>query len=192
MILLSTLTLAANVHAQQLTYQWEFGDGNVSTEENPNHEYTTPNFYTVTLKAFANQDLSYSKQYEVDAVTPAIKSLTLNLPDRVEQGKNALISVNLESDYDLNLSYKWKMPNGEVISGKSSDVIFQNSGQNRVELSAYFNERLVSEQTININVLAKEEPTSPPSQGESDSGGGSMFWLPIWMLMLVKLRRKRH
>lgn len=31
------------------TYNWNFGDGNSSTQENPSHVYSTSNFYTVTL-----------------------------------------------------------------------------------------------------------------------------------------------
>ncbi|XYY33116.1 NosD domain-containing protein [Methanosphaerula subterraneus] len=32
-------------------YQWQFGDGTTSTEQNPVHTYTTPGSYTVTLVA---------------------------------------------------------------------------------------------------------------------------------------------
>lgn len=34
---------------QQLTYQWDFGDGNFSTEESPSHLYTSESVYTVCL-----------------------------------------------------------------------------------------------------------------------------------------------
>jgi gliding motility-associated-like protein len=34
-----------------VTYQWSFGDGGTSTSTNPNHTYTTPGAYTVTLIA---------------------------------------------------------------------------------------------------------------------------------------------
>ncbi|MEL6191098.1 MAG: PKD domain-containing protein [Bacteroidota bacterium] len=31
------------------TWNWDFGDGNTSTSQNPSHSYTTPGFYTITL-----------------------------------------------------------------------------------------------------------------------------------------------
>ncbi|KZN36478.1 hypothetical protein N480_17415 [Pseudoalteromonas luteoviolacea S2607] len=187
---LSTLINTPNATANELTYQWEFGDGNISTEENPNHQYTTPDFYTVTLKAFADQNLSYSKQYEVDAVTPAIKSLSLNLPERIEQGKSALLSVKLESDYNLNLDYKWTLPNDKVVNGSSSEVVFENSGENKIALTAYFKERPVSEQSITVNVLGATEPDpTPPNQGE-DSSGGSLFWISFMLMAVLRTRRK--
>jgi hypothetical protein len=34
------------------SYQWSFGDGTFSAEENPSHVYTMPGTYTVTLTAF--------------------------------------------------------------------------------------------------------------------------------------------
>jgi hypothetical protein len=34
------------------SYQWSFGDGTFSAEENPSHVYTLPGTYTVTLTAF--------------------------------------------------------------------------------------------------------------------------------------------
>ncbi len=34
-----------------MTYLWDFGDGNTSTEQNPNHTFPGPGVYTVTLRA---------------------------------------------------------------------------------------------------------------------------------------------
>jgi PKD repeat protein len=36
-----------------LSYFWEFGDGNTSTEENPTHVYEEPGIYTPTLTAYS-------------------------------------------------------------------------------------------------------------------------------------------
>ncbi|HFA48508.1 MAG TPA: PKD domain-containing protein [Bacteroidetes bacterium] len=36
------------------TYEWDFGDGTTSTEENPEHTYTEPMTYSVTLTAINN------------------------------------------------------------------------------------------------------------------------------------------
>jgi PKD repeat protein len=32
-------------------WSWEFGDGGTSVDQNPNHQYTTPGDYTVSLTA---------------------------------------------------------------------------------------------------------------------------------------------
>lgn len=41
----------ANGSCHATSYIWEFGDGNTSTDENPNHQYDQPGVYTVTLTA---------------------------------------------------------------------------------------------------------------------------------------------
>ncbi len=49
------------------SYLWTFGDGNVSTEANPVHAYTTPGYYTVTLET-TNECGSTTETFEVLAV----------------------------------------------------------------------------------------------------------------------------
>ncbi len=41
-----------NLSRYAYTYEWDFGDGNTSTEEHPQHTYTRDDTYTVKLKAF--------------------------------------------------------------------------------------------------------------------------------------------
>ena len=38
-----------NTGSQNMNYQWDFGDGQSSTSENPSHSYTTPGTYLITL-----------------------------------------------------------------------------------------------------------------------------------------------
>lgn len=41
----------SNESSNAITYEWDFGDGETSTDENPTHVYTEPGVYTVTLFA---------------------------------------------------------------------------------------------------------------------------------------------
>ena len=41
----------ANTSVRAIDYEWDFGDGNVSAEANPNHVYNSPGNYKVSLKA---------------------------------------------------------------------------------------------------------------------------------------------
>ncbi|HEX5150182.1 MAG TPA: PKD domain-containing protein [Parafilimonas sp.] len=62
-------------------YEWQFGDGTVSTEENPTHTYQSPGQYTVTFIAYnitGCQD-SVVKTNLIELGPPEIKEL-LNLP----------------------------------------------------------------------------------------------------------------
>ena len=41
-----------NYNSPQTQYSWSFGDGNISTDYSPTHDYTLPGQYTITLIAF--------------------------------------------------------------------------------------------------------------------------------------------
>ncbi|SMG42313.1 Por secretion system C-terminal sorting domain-containing protein [Marivirga sericea] len=52
------------------TYQWDFGDGTLSTQANPSHLYDTAGVYTVQLSAFTTNgcDFTISQEVEIQAL----------------------------------------------------------------------------------------------------------------------------
>ncbi len=44
-----TLAFTDTSTGDELTYYWDFGDGNTSTLRNPTHTFVNPNVYSVTL-----------------------------------------------------------------------------------------------------------------------------------------------
>ena len=53
-----------------LTYKWDFGDGNTSTDKNPSHTYTEFKTYTVVLKVYDEEKLTDSKSVKITIVDP--------------------------------------------------------------------------------------------------------------------------
>src|SRR5690606_892556 len=52
----SSVILGTNLYASTITqYQWEFGDGNGSTSQEPTYQYALPNSYNVTLRVTTNE-----------------------------------------------------------------------------------------------------------------------------------------
>ncbi|MEP7374587.1 MAG: PKD domain-containing protein [Chitinophagaceae bacterium] len=49
---LSDTVRFTNLSDSATSYEWQFGDGTISTEKNPTHKYKDPGVYTVILKAF--------------------------------------------------------------------------------------------------------------------------------------------
>jgi len=60
-------------------YEWDFGDGNTSTEEKPNHRYTSSGNYTITLKAFKDKKAKSTKQ-SIQIAAPEICLVELTTP----------------------------------------------------------------------------------------------------------------
>ncbi|MEQ8712120.1 MAG: PKD domain-containing protein, partial [Cyclobacteriaceae bacterium] len=58
------------------TYEWDFGDGNTSTEANPTHVYDTHDVYQVTLTATAGNGLNASFTTSIDIQAPVTADFT--------------------------------------------------------------------------------------------------------------------
>ena len=60
-------------------YEWDFGDGNTSMEETPNHRYTSSGNYTITLKAY-KENKAKSTTQSIQIAAPEICLVELTTP----------------------------------------------------------------------------------------------------------------
>ncbi|WP_350285295.1 PKD domain-containing protein [uncultured Croceitalea sp.] len=59
-----------------VSYEWSFGDGNMSTEESPTHVYATASTYTVTLTATNESGLSTTLEQSIEILAPVTADFT--------------------------------------------------------------------------------------------------------------------
>tara|TARA_Y100001956_G_scaffold50926_1_gene49642 strand:+ start:614 stop:1333 length:720 start_codon:yes stop_codon:yes gene_type:complete len=189
---LSTTPVLSN---EITAYQWDFGDGNTSSEANPNHEYQQPGFYQVTLKAFVNDKLSYSKQHLVDAVSPTIKKFIILGENTVKVGENLSFTTELETTQPLQLSYIWRTQEGVEHSGNQYAFTAEKTGTFELTVSGFFEDKLVTTDTFSYTVTTADSnptPTTPTDKTQqSDDGGGSFFWI-LPALFIATFRRKQQ
>ncbi|ALO43738.1 PKD domain-containing protein [Pseudoalteromonas phenolica] len=189
-LLLSTPSVLSN---EITAYQWDFGDGTTSSEANPNHEYQQPGFYQVTLKAFVNDKLSYSKQHLVDAVSPTIKKFIILGENTAKVGENLSFTTELETTQPLQLNYIWTTQEGNEHSGSRYSFTAEKTGTFELSVSGFFNGRKVTTDTLSYTVSVADTtptPTTPTDKTkQSDEGGGSLFWV-LPALFITGLRRK--
>jgi len=104
----STQFVFTNNSQNASTYNWDFGDGNLSTVANPSHKYSSPNDYLVTLTA-VNQtcgDVSSSsifvKAYS-GVASPTLQSVAsiAGADNNIKIGKDAN-GVYVQFNYDKN------------------------------------------------------------------------------------------
>ncbi len=56
----ATVDFSATTNGTIINYNWDFGDGNISTDATPSHTYSEPGFYTVTLTVIDNENCGQS------------------------------------------------------------------------------------------------------------------------------------
>lgn len=97
-----------------LSYAWDFGDGNTSTQANPIHFYTTPGTYTVCL-TISNANCSDTYCYTITAGTTQCQAYFYSYVDSVN---NVVYLVDLSNASNPNntLTYFWDFGDGNTSS----------------------------------------------------------------------------
>lgn len=115
------------------SWNWTFGDGGTSSEQNPQHTYTTPGLYTVTLNA-TNE---YGSDYELktDYITvygPVTAQFTANIT-----GGTAPVAVQFT---DLSTggptAWSWSFGDGNTSTAQNPQHTYTIAGTHTVTLTA--------------------------------------------------------
>ncbi|MBU2997459.1 PKD domain-containing protein [Cellulophaga baltica] len=123
-----------------LTYAWDFGDGNSSTEANPIHSYTTADSYTVTLTVTDDGNPSFSSdEFSHDiTITDANQAPTADISGPLinNTGQIAFFEGDGSSDPDGdNLTYTWNTSDGQTSNLMGPEFIFDTPGTYTVTLT---------------------------------------------------------
>lgn len=138
-----------------VTWLWELGDGTVSTEQNPVHEYEMAGFYTVklTLNNFINGMESREKVNIIHAIAQGLPIPDfIALPETGEPPLSVRFIDFSKSSGNLS-SWIWSFGDGAVIVKQNPDHVYRNSGIYTVSLTVSGNNgvnTIVKHNFINI------------------------------------------
>lgn len=113
-------------------YTWNFGDGNVSANANPNHTYSTDGIYTVTLIGENLNGCTDTATLPINAFPLPVADFTLNSTDPCYQP----VSVDLTNQSTGALGYTWDLGNGQTSALTDPTVEYLNPGTYDIELVA--------------------------------------------------------
>lgn len=105
---------------------WDFGDGAMSSEMNPTHNFALPGNYTVTLSGFNQNDLQTAEYSMTVRVTP-IPTPIFN-GDRKLSGYEAIPLYRFTTAIPPNETAVWSFSDGTIISGSSAEHLFRDKG----------------------------------------------------------------
>ena len=142
-----------NVSNNAITYEWMFGDGNMSIEENPTHTYTTAGTYTVTLTA-TNDCGSDTFTFEVTTTAAPTAAFEADVP----AGCIPLFVEFTDQSSSNVTEWAWTFENGSpsTSSLQNPQITFATPGVHTVTLVAS-NSAGSSTSTMQITVNAPPE-----------------------------------
>ncbi|HAD14862.1 MAG TPA: hypothetical protein DCF33_20735 [Saprospirales bacterium] len=114
-----------------VSYEWDFGDGNSSFEENPVHEYQDANFYTVTLKV-TNACGTVTKSTLINTAP------TANFEAEPTTGCATLVITLTNQSSPNALAYQWTFPGGTPAASNQPNptVVYPIAGTYPITLRA--------------------------------------------------------
>jgi len=114
-------------------WNWDFGDGNTSTQQNPTHQYTQPGVYQVRLisGALANCPDTIIQQVVVSSNPIA----DFQLPNTCGNTVTFLDSSWTVMNMGQIVSWNWNFGNGQTSTQQSPQVTFQGNGPYNVTLT---------------------------------------------------------
>ncbi|RLF41031.1 MAG: hypothetical protein DRN21_01035, partial [Thermoplasmata archaeon] len=148
------------------SFEWNFGDGNSSSSQNPSHTYERSGDYTVTL-IVTDEDGGVSS-YETTVTVPNILPIAGFSVDRANITTASSVTFDGGSPYSYDkdgtiVNWTWDFENDSVIDAYGSTVthLFSATGNYTVVLNVTDNEGGWTVYAKNITVYSPAE-ASPP------------------------------
>ncbi len=166
---------------QTLLYQWDFGDGNTSSEKNPEHKYIKAGEYEVLLTVTDSMGTT-SKQSEpvtilAEDVAPEQAGSSLAEFEIKKEGNSiSFFPLSAQEGADsesLVETYQWDFGDGNTSSEVSPNHTYSQAGDYEVLLMVTDALGKTSEFTTPVHV-AEEDVAASPSEEE-----GSLVNLPL-------------
>jgi PKD repeat protein len=148
-----------------LTYQWDFGDGAVSTEQNPRHTYIRKGLYTVKLTLTNSYGSSTETKENYIAIGLAPKADFSGTPTT---GNTPLTVEFTDHSTGYPTSWKWNFGDGKESSEQNPVHTYWSSGEYTVTLTSsneYGTSDVLKAYLIHVIPALKAKFIADPKEG---------------------------
>lgn len=134
-------------------WEWDFGDGSYSTQQNPSHAYVTAGNFTVTLKVTNDKGCFrvYSKTQYMQITPGVVASFTNSQPNVC--GAPVGINFTNTSTGPPTLAYAWNFGDGGTSTSQNPSHQYNNPGSYNVSLTVTSSQGCSATVTTNSAVV---------------------------------------
>ncbi len=119
---------------QNMSYQWNFGDGQTSNQQSPSHIYNTPGNYNVTLTVSTGGPCTSTKSQSITVSALPTPNFTANA---VCQGNSTqFTNTTTTNPPGQAVTYLWDFGDGQTSTQQNPTHQFATSGNHNVTLTA--------------------------------------------------------
>ena len=116
------------------SYQWDFGDGNASVQQNPDHVYSAPGTYTVTLTVQASNGQA---DFELKSAYVTVNPKPVSNFTTTANGCSLPVSVTFGNTTTGAVSYNWNFGNSQTSTLQNPAAVnYATAGTYNVSLIA--------------------------------------------------------
>jgi len=151
-----SVTCNSRAEGKIISYEWDFGDGETSNEENPVHTYTKHGKYSVSLTVKDKEKSEFSYKDEVVIARPA--HLNADFSCSINRGVVPLSVDFTPNGINPNVNYHWEFGDGTTSEEQNPVHIYQEEGEYSVRLIA--SEDGFSEEEVKTGVIVVYPPMS--------------------------------
>ncbi len=167
-------------------WDWNFGDGATSTQQNPSHSFNSPGFYSITLTVTSSNGCKKSATY--DNYIRVLSGITTDFDYAFTTSCMAPITVNFQnqSNGPGNVSYTWDFGNGQTSTSQNPTATYNIAGNFTVTLNTQSDLGCVGSIQKNITITTTNTDFIAPAniclnvpvvfQNNSSSSPISSYW----------------
>lgn len=131
-------SISTNPEESFTNYYWDFGNGQTSTQENPQMTYTNPGDYEVTLRVTNSSNCVNSFTSTVLAGTPQTADFTIS-SDFSICGSLPVVFVNQSTNDNLVDDWLWQFSDNQISRIKNPSHTFTDTGYVGATLQVFYN-----------------------------------------------------
>jgi gliding motility-associated-like protein len=128
-----TFTNGSSVNTGGLTYEWFFGDGNISSALSPSHSYTTEGLFTVKLRITSTDGCVDSLEQDVTVQPKPIPSFAININSQCLTA-NSFVFTNTSTVPAGTNNYSWDYGDGSFSTSPNGSHTYAAAGPYFVKL----------------------------------------------------------